>query len=178
MPADRDYLELAPAPKQPFFIGDGLTSSGEVQQVIAPFGATRLLLGVMDEYRWSDNEGVFTVRVTQIGAASSVRLSLHPSWDPTDPDAVANPAGAVPSATTVPAASPAITGPELQAFTAIELVWPSEANHRHQVQWTPSLDQPQWLNLGPVVSGSGANVSVLDSTRTHPQGFYRVQILP
>ena len=46
--ADRDYLELAPALKQPFFIGDGLTSSGVVQQVIAPIGATRLFLGVMD----------------------------------------------------------------------------------------------------------------------------------
>src|ERR1051326_5899584 len=67
--ADRDYLVIAPELKQPFFIGDGLTSSGAVQQVIAPAGATRLFLGVMDEYRWADNEGSFTVQVTR--AASS-----------------------------------------------------------------------------------------------------------
>lgn len=64
--ADRDYLELAPALQQPFFIGDGLTSSGAVQQVIAPLGATRLLLGVMDGYHWTDNEGTFTVEITNV----------------------------------------------------------------------------------------------------------------
>lgn len=62
--ANRDYLELAPALQQPFFIGDGLTSSGAVQQVIAPLGATRLLLGVMDGYHWADNEGAFAVAIT------------------------------------------------------------------------------------------------------------------
>jgi len=64
---NRDYLELAPVLQQPFFIGDGLTSSGAVQQVIAPIGATRLLLGVMDGYHWADNEGTFTVEVSKAG---------------------------------------------------------------------------------------------------------------
>jgi hypothetical protein len=172
--ADRDYLELAPALKQPFFIGDGLTSSGAVQQVIAPIRTTRLLLGVMDGYHWSDNEGTFIVEVTKAASAHAVQLSLHPSLSPTDADAVANPA----EATGAPTTSPATTGPELHVFTAIELVWPSETNHLYQVQWTPALDPPQWVSFGPVVSGSGSTVSVYDSTRTHPQGFYRVQIVP
>lgn len=69
--SSRDYLELAPALKQPFFIGDGLTSSGAVKQVIAPAGATRLLLGVMDEYYWADNQGTFTVQVTKLEKTST-----------------------------------------------------------------------------------------------------------
>jgi hypothetical protein len=176
-PASRDYLELAPALNQPFFIGDGLTSSRAVQQVIAPIGATRLFLGVMDGYRWSDNEGTFTVEITKADSAPAVQLSLHPSLRPTDADAVANPAKATAAPTTALTTSAAATGPELHAFTAIELVWPSETNHLYQVQWTPALDPLQWVNFGPVVSGSGGNVSVYDSTRTHPQGFYRVQIV-
>jgi hypothetical protein len=169
IPADRNYTELAPSLKQPFFIGDGLTSSGAVQQVVAPIGATRLFLGVMDEYRWSDNEGTFVVEVTKAASARAIQLSLHPSLIPTDADAAANPAKETFSLAT--------TGPELHVFTAIELVWPSETDQLYQVQWTPTLDQPQWVNFGPVVSGSGSSVSVYDSTRIHPQGFYRVQIL-
>jgi hypothetical protein len=175
--ADRDYLVLAPALKQPFFIGDGSTSSGAVQQVIAPAGATRLFLGVMDQYQWSDNEGAFTVQITKAASTPAVQLSLHPSLNPTGADAVSNPAKPATTASAGPSTSPAITGPELHAFTAIELSWPSEANRLYQVHWTPSLDSPQWVNLGPVVSGSGANLSVFDSTRMHPQGFYRVQIV-
>jgi hypothetical protein len=177
-PAERDYLELAPALQQPFFIGDGLASSGAVQQVIAPIGATRLFLGVMDEYRWSDNEGTFAVEVTKAASAPAVRLSLHPSLNPTDADAVANPAKTTAASTAAPTTSPAAPGPELHVFTAIELVWPSEANRLYQVQWTPALNPPQWVDFGPVVPGCGSNVSVYDSTRTHPQGFYRVHTVP
>lgn len=76
----RDYLELAPALQQPFFIGDGLTRSGDVQQVIAPVGATRLVLGVMDGYHWKDNEGAFAVTISRAGQASEPKIdsSLHP----------------------------------------------------------------------------------------------------
>jgi len=175
--AERDYLVLAPGLKQPFFIGNGFTSSGAAKQVIAPAGAARLLLGVMDEYHWTDNEGAFTVEVTKVGSASSVRLLMHPSFSPTDADAVANPANVTPSVASAPINAPVISSPALHAFTAIELVWPSEVGYLYQVQWTPSLDQPQWANLGPAVSGSGTDLSAFDSTRTHPQGFYRVQIL-
>lgn len=172
-PADRDYEVLAPALRQPFFIGDGRMNSGGVQQVIAPIGATRLFLGVMDQYQWSDNEGVFTVQVTK-AFSTAARLSLHPALSPTAADAAANPVKAAATSNTASTAA----GPELQAFTAIELVWPLEANRHYQVQWTPVLDSPQWVNFGPVVTGSGGSVSVFDSTRAHPQGFYRVQIVP
>lgn len=67
---NRDYLELTPALQQPFFIGDGVTSSGVIQQVIAPQGATRLLFGVMDGYHWADNEGAFTVEVRRLYSSS------------------------------------------------------------------------------------------------------------
>jgi len=70
--AGRDTLVLKPALKQPFFIGNGLTGSGAAKQIIAPAGATRLMLGIMDEYGWWDNQGVFTVEVTQVSSASQV----------------------------------------------------------------------------------------------------------
>jgi hypothetical protein len=133
-----------------------------------------LFLGVMDQYQWSDNEGSFTVQLAKAASAPAVQLPLHPSSNPTDADAVANPA----RAGATPDTSPAATSPEIHAFTAIELVWPSEPGRLYQVQWTPSLDPPQWANLGPSVSATGTNISVFDSTRSHPQGFYRVQILP
>jgi len=130
---------LAPGLKQPFFIGTGFKSSGAAKQIVAPAGATRLLLGVMDEYHWADNEGAFTVKVNKVSLASSVRLLLHPSFSPSDADAVVNPANVTPALIN----APAIISPALHAFTAIELVWPSEVGNLYQVQWTPSLDQPQ-----------------------------------
>jgi len=174
---DRDYQVLAPALKQPFFIGDGSTSSGAVQQVIAPAGATRLFLGVMDQYQWSDNEGAFEVQITKATSTTALRLSLRPSSNPAA-DPTANPANAATAVTSAPTASPTGIGPELHAFTAIELVWPSEANHLYQVLWTPSLDLPQWISVGPIIAGTGGDQSVFDSTRAHSQGFYRVQVLP
>jgi hypothetical protein len=174
MPADRDYQVLAPELRQPFFIGDGLTSSGTVQHVIAPAGATRLYLGVMDEYNWSDNEGALTVQVVRAASVPPVRLALRPSARPTAADTVAYP----PSVGTAASVAPTNTGPALEILTAIELVWPSEADHLYQVQWTSSLDPQQWVTFGPPVKGTGTSVSVFDSARVHPHGFYRVQVLP
>ena len=62
--ADCSFLTLAPELQQPFFIGDGLTSLGAVQQFIAPPDATRLFLGVMDSSQWSNNTGFFDVNVS------------------------------------------------------------------------------------------------------------------
>ena len=193
-PADRDYLALAPALRQPFFIGDGLTGSNDVQQVIAPRGATRLFLGTMDEYSWYDNEGAFTVNIAKSPSSAIVRLAAHPSLHPTSEDAVANTAAAIaranaalnvaPTVAPPAPASPAtqiisssVPGPEIRAYAAVEVSWPSENSRSYQAQWTPSLDPPQWFNLGPVMTGSGAELSLFDSTRSHPHGFYRVQIL-
>jgi hypothetical protein len=61
--ASWDYLTLSPELQQPFYIGDGLTSLGIVQQIIAPSGATRLYLGFLDQYAWYNNLGSFTVTV-------------------------------------------------------------------------------------------------------------------
>ena len=103
--------------------------------------------------------------VAEVSPGSGARLPLHPSSDTAHAEAVANSAAAF------------ATGPELRAFTAIELNWPSETNKLYRVQWTPSLAQPQWLDVEPLVPGTGTNVSVFDSTREHPNGFYRVQIV-
>lgn len=59
--ASRDFKTLSPKLRQPFFIGDGRTSSGEVQQFIPPAGATRLFLATMDAYEWSNNVGGFYI---------------------------------------------------------------------------------------------------------------------
>ena len=59
--ASRDFSSLAPPLKQVFFIGDGLNSSGQLQDFVVPSGATRLYLGIMDEKGWWwDNTGTLT----------------------------------------------------------------------------------------------------------------------
>jgi hypothetical protein len=64
--ASQNYLSLSPELQQPFFIGDGLTSSGIVQQVIAPAGATRLYLGMMDPQGYFNDVGSFTVETPNV----------------------------------------------------------------------------------------------------------------
>ncbi|HEY4313330.1 MAG TPA: PEP-CTERM sorting domain-containing protein [Pirellulales bacterium] len=86
--AARDFLTLSPGLRQPFYIGDGLTSLGLVQQIIAPAGATRLFLGDMDGHQWSNNTGEFIVNLPEpsmralvsVGVISSLlalRLRTH-----------------------------------------------------------------------------------------------------
>jgi Flp pilus assembly protein TadG len=62
--ASRDFTVLKPKLKQPFFIGDGVNSSGTVQRFVVPAGATRFYLGTMDGYEWMNNKGSFTTTVT------------------------------------------------------------------------------------------------------------------
>jgi hypothetical protein len=64
--ASRDYLSLAPALQQVFFMGDGLTSGSSAQTIIAPAGATRLYLGTMDGYGWANNVGSFDVSMNAV----------------------------------------------------------------------------------------------------------------
>lgn len=62
--AARDFTTASPQLKQVFFIGDGLTSSNQLQNFVIPAGATRLFLGVMDEQaHWYDNTGSITTTV-------------------------------------------------------------------------------------------------------------------
>jgi len=73
---NQNYLTLSPRLQQVFFIGDGLANASVVQQVIVPFGATRLFLGTADGCCWSDNQGSFTVRIAQVPEPSMVVLLL------------------------------------------------------------------------------------------------------
>jgi hypothetical protein len=73
-PESRDYFSLAPALKTTFFIGDGRTSQGEPQTVIAPADATRLFLGTLDGYGWYNNLGQFEVTVSVVPEPSSTAL--------------------------------------------------------------------------------------------------------
>jgi len=76
----RDYATLSPTLKQVFFIGDGRTSTGEVQKVTIPNGATRLFLGPMDGVEWSNNSGAFSVQVHHAPSDTTVPvLSLPPT---------------------------------------------------------------------------------------------------
>jgi Flp pilus assembly protein TadG len=58
-----DYTSLSPRLRQPFFIGDGRTSSGVLQSIVVPAGATRLILGLHDNVNWNNNSGFFIVSV-------------------------------------------------------------------------------------------------------------------
>jgi Flp pilus assembly protein TadG len=64
-PASRDFDQLKPGLKQIFFIGDGKNSKGAQQKFQAPKGATRLYLGMMDYYQWSNNMGSRDIRISR-----------------------------------------------------------------------------------------------------------------
>ena len=72
---ERDFFTIQPALRQPFFIGDGLTSGHVTQQFVAPVGATRLYLGTMDGNDWSDNSGSFSVTVTNVSPCFPYRAT-------------------------------------------------------------------------------------------------------
>jgi hypothetical protein len=65
-----DFITLSPQLGQVFYIGDGITGSGEFQTFIAPSGATRLFLGIPDGFgfvgspgAYDDNDGSYRVRL-------------------------------------------------------------------------------------------------------------------
>jgi hypothetical protein len=63
-----NFISLSPELKQVFFIGDGLTGTGDgaIQDFEIPAGATRLFLGTMDGYGWYNNIGSFEVEVVPV----------------------------------------------------------------------------------------------------------------
>jgi Flp pilus assembly protein TadG len=71
--ASRDFTSFSPQLRQVFFIGDGRTSTGTVQQFIVPTGATRLFIGKMDGFEWNNNLGVSTITVHKPGWVSLVK---------------------------------------------------------------------------------------------------------
>jgi hypothetical protein len=65
-----DFYRLAPALGQLFFVGDGRTDEGRLQEFRIPTGATRLYLGIADalDFRgppgfYDDNRGRFRVQI-------------------------------------------------------------------------------------------------------------------
>jgi Flp pilus assembly protein TadG len=79
--AERDYTagtnngqaelngEFAPQLQQVFYVGNGQTSTAAQESFIVPAGATRVFLGTMDGWEWSNNSGGFTVTITQTSIA-------------------------------------------------------------------------------------------------------------
>jgi len=61
----KDIPATTPLLQQPFFVGSGVTSTGVAKTWIAPAGATRLYLGVLD-YATATNTGSFTATVTLV----------------------------------------------------------------------------------------------------------------
>jgi hypothetical protein len=68
---NHNFASLSPGLGQPFFIGDGTTSSGQAQTFVVPAGATRLILGMADICRpktmegcYGDNSGSLSVTPT------------------------------------------------------------------------------------------------------------------
>jgi len=68
--ASRDFLSLSPGIGQVFFIGDGQTSGGTLQEFVAPTGATRLFFGIPDGFgfngppgAYDDNDGSYRITV-------------------------------------------------------------------------------------------------------------------
>jgi hypothetical protein len=72
--ASRDYLTLAPALQQVFFMGDGVTDLAVPQTILAPPGATRLFLGTMDGYGWANNIGSFDVTIAAVPEPATMLL--------------------------------------------------------------------------------------------------------
>jgi hypothetical protein len=65
-----DFTTLSPRLQQVFFIGDGKTRAGALQQFVAPPGATRLALGLADGWSfvgapgaYDDNDGSYSIRL-------------------------------------------------------------------------------------------------------------------
>jgi hypothetical protein len=75
VPGGVNYGSLSPLPKQVFFIGDGITDGGQMQQVVVPAGASRLFLGTKDGCCWYNNIGALDVQVSLIPEPTTFALA-------------------------------------------------------------------------------------------------------
>jgi len=131
-----------------------------------PAGSRSPAPGKWNDYGDADNVLSFPLHgVAEISPPATLRLGLH---------AAINTTKAEPNASSATAIG---TSPELVACSALELSWSSDSNNLYQVQRTPSLDSPRWVNLEPMVFGTGTNLSVIVSTKGDLQGFYRLKIV-
>jgi len=71
-----DFTSISPELKQVFFIGDGLTGTGdgELQEFLIPTSATRLYLGTMDGFGWFNNSGAYNVDVRTVPVPAAIWL--------------------------------------------------------------------------------------------------------
>ena len=60
----------------------------------------------------------------------------------------------------------------------VAISWNSTLDINYQVQYVSALTSNTWTNLGPVVPGTGSNVTVFDLILGQPHKFYRVFSLP
>ena len=70
--------------------------------------------------------------------------------------------------------------PEFQAMTLtngrLNLTWSTEAGGIYQLQYSASLNTPNWTNLGSPVTATNGTLTFTDSVTKAPQRFYRVSI--
>jgi hypothetical protein len=159
-PDSRDYASLAPALKQVFYIGDGMTSSGGQHQVTVPVGATRLFLGTMDGFEWKNDVGAFSV---QIGVNGTALDNSFPFLVPaiSDPWLAGMPDGSTASIDDVaPAQSPALI-PDL-AFNAGDVL---TFAGKGSVNFYPSMFE--WTS-GNIFAQSGGTLTNTGSMRIAP----------
>jgi uncharacterized membrane protein len=123
VPGGLNYLTLAPKLQQLFFIGDGRTDTSQIQQVVVPAGATRLVLATMDGTQWSNNTGSLNVHIKEKAVSVVVTHDLPSSGYNVD-------------ATTI---SPAAT-----SSSASQVVWNTSV---------PSSAAPSLFQLGGTVDG-------------------------
>ena len=71
-----NFLSISPQLRQIFFIGDGRTSAQQVQEFVVPVGATRLFLGTMDGWEWSNNTGAFIVDIAMVHSPEPASVAL------------------------------------------------------------------------------------------------------
>ena len=119
----RNYLELRPKLNQPFYIGDGVTTNGIPQIIVAPSRATRLFLGITDGSGWYNNTGSFAVDITVAPPPVTYALTLSPV--PTAGGSIAaNPGpgadGKYAVGTDVTLTATAIQGYYLQSWTGVD----------------------------------------------------------
>jgi hypothetical protein len=60
----------------------------------------------------------------------------------------------------------------------VSLTWTASPGRWYQLQYTTTLANGGWINLGGVVAAYGPTVTVTDTSATDAQRFYRVGILP
>ncbi len=68
--------------------------------------------------------------------------------------------------------------PRLSLSTNLQLCWDTQTNGLYQVQWTSSLQPPDWQNLGLPLSGTETNVCVSVSPTAAGSRFFRIEVLP